>query len=622
MLSDVPRFLPIAPVCLRRLVLWVRWTGLTKNPMRLKNILIAGLGVLLLSLKGFAHVEPELMPLEAIEVGMAGTWHTVVQGIQVEPYELEIIGIMPNGLGPGRPSILARALDSDNRLSGPVAGMSGSPVYIEGKLIGAYSYGYLWPKDQAIIGITPIEQMLEILDRYPLEPPAADSTRLPVRWADAKERLGRGKQPSGNEADALFRPLPTPLAFSGFSPEVVAAFRESWAEAGFESLQGASGGTAEDLDVSLAPGSPVAAVLMNGDFSAAATGTVTWSDGERILGFGHAFQQWGGVELPMAGAEILTIVRNVQLSFKLARVGPVIGSIYQDRLTGVAGKVGPAPVMVPFSIRSIGPGGDERHYTGEMVPHRRILPMLAAMATYQSATRVMESGEEQTIRLSGTIDVEGLEPITFDDVATGSFAIFDLSDRMRSQMQRLLENSKASVTVTGIDLKMETIDALAVNRLREVRLLQERVRARNGWIDLAVTLERFRGEVRTEHIRIHLPDTAAPDDRYALVVADADRADQLAGHLSSLTESPEDIADQWRRRRPSDAAYILLLAPAGGLQVADTRLESLPPSVASQMHTRTSHYAFEAVSERIVAETIIPTPGPFIGSFRLSITIE
>lgn len=573
--------------------------------------------------------QTQILPLDAVQPGMKGEWHTVVTGSTIERFELEIIGTMPNGLGPGRNSILARALDPENKLSGPVAGMSGSPVYVDGKLIGAYSYGYVWPKEQAIIGITPIEQMLEILDRFPLAPPERDFGSAPVRWAGADERTGRARELesrslSGPDAGAWLRPLPTPLALSGFSPEVVAAFREDWAEAGFDVVQGGAGtiagGAAEDYP--LVPGAPVAAVLMHGDFSAASTGTITWADGERILGFGHAFRQWGGVEVPMAGAEIVTIIRNVQLSFKLSKVGPVVGSIFQDRLTGVAGKVGPVPAMVPVRIHAVGEAGVEREYYARMFGHRQVLPQLLAMAAFQSATRVLESGDEQTVRLAGHIDVEGLDPIGFDDVGSGPGAIFGLASGLRAELRRLMENPREDVRVTGVDLRLESVDSLAVNRLREVRLLQEAVSARRGEFELSVTLERFRGELFPERVRVPLPADVSPGDRFAVLVVDAARADALSGHTSSMAETPADIAAQWRKRRPSDAAYVLLLKATDGMQVGGHRMDSLPPSVAAQLAGGTTFFPREPVRERVVWEDILPTTGPFSGDFRISFTVQ
>ncbi len=600
--------------------------------MKFRRIFLPVIAGILAFGRGWAVPAPEILPLDAVEPGMKGVWRTVVSGSTIETFDLEIIGTMPNGLGPGRTSILARALDSENKLSGPVAGMSGSPVYIDGKLIGAYSYGYIWPKEQAIIGITPIEQMLEILDNYPLAPPERDFGSARVRWAGADERTGRGtasaepRRLSGaaDLGDGWMRQLPTPLALSGFSPEVVAAFREDWTEAGFSLLQGGtggvSGGSAEDFP--LVPGAPVAAVLMHGDFSAASTGTITWADGERILGFGHAFQQWGGVEVPMAGAEIVTIIRNMQLSFKLSKLGPVVGSIFQDRLTGVAGKVGALPEMVPFRIHAVGEGGKERVYNAEMLGHRQVLPQLVAMAAFQSATRVLDSGDEQTIRLSGRIDVDGLDPITFDDVASGSGAIFGLAIALRSELRRLMENPRGDAHVRGIDLELEKVDSLALNRLREVRLLQESVSARQGGFELAVMLERFRGEMRPERVRVPLPEDTAPGDRFVVLVADANRADTASGYRSAMAETPAEIAAQWRQRRPSDAAYVLLLRPSEGLQLGGQRIESLPPSVAAQMLSDVTHFPRESVRERVVWEGVLPTTGPFSGHFRLPFTVQ
>lgn len=559
---------------------------------------------------------PEIFPIAEIKEGMKGTWRTVVRGTEIEEFELKILGVMPNGLGPGRDSILAYALDDRNRLSGPVAGMSGSPVFIDGRLVGAYAYGYAWSKQQAIIGVTPIEQMLELLD-FPLEPPPLLEGQA-TPWAAFGERSVA--MPAAMEGPML-RPLPAPLALSGFSNETIRAFADDWSALGFDIVQGASGGSVDAVKSDFAPGSAVAAVLMSGDFSAASTGTVTWTDGERVIGFGHPFRQWGAVAVPMAAAEIVAVMQSAQLSFKLSRVGPVVGSIFQDRLPGIAGRVGPVPDMVPVTISTSGASPDAR-FEGRAFDHPATLPMMVAMATFQAATRSMEAGVEQTVRLSGSIRFAGQEPILVDDVGTGSLAVLGLAFTLRDQLSRVMNHPAQTLRLESVDLHIESFDARAQTRLIEVRLLQERVTRRGGEVSFAVVTERFRGDRHTETVTLPLPDEVRPGDRLTLLVTDAARADAAVGDAQGRADSPVAVLAQWRNRRAADAMYVLLIRSSEGVTVGDVSLRDVPPSVLASLTSDTRFAARDMLRERVISEQARPTVGPFSGNFRLTFRID
>ena len=362
---------------------------------------------------------------------MTGEWHTVVSGSRIDSFPMEVVGIAENFIGPQRPVIICKALDATNKLTGPVAGMSGSPVFINGKLIGAYAYGWTWPKDQALIGVTPIESMLEVETNYPpgaripagtnrLASRNAGETGAEPQWLVAPAGDGPGL-PTPATLQSTMKPLPTPLFVSGISERVLQKFSSRLSALGLDVMQAPSG-RAHDIDNDPKPGQPLAGVLMSGDFHFAGTGTVTWRHGNRILAFGHPFLQSGPTEMPMASAEILTVVQSVARSFKLSNTGPIIGTIYQDRLTAIAGEIGRKPNTTHFEAHLDAPGGKTRFFQGELFQNQRLSPIISAISLLESLYDTMESEEQQTIYLDTTLEIPGHEPVKLTDAASGEDA--------------------------------------------------------------------------------------------------------------------------------------------------------------------------------------------------------
>ena len=386
-----------------------------------------------------------VMPLSDIKPGMTGEWHTVVSGTRIDSFPMQVVGIAENFIGPQRPVIICKALDPTNIFTGPVAGMSGSPVFIAGKLIGAYAYGFTWPKQQALIGVTPIEAMLEVENGYPpaSQFPGTNGQVRVVATADPQwlaAPTDGANLPSLATLQSAMKPLPTPLFVSGVSERTLKRFSPQLAALGLDVMQAPSGTVTHNIDNDLKPGSPLAGVLMSGDFHFAGTGTVTWRNGNRILAFGHPFLQSGPTEMPMASAEILTVVQSLARSFKLSNTGPVIGSIYQDRLTAIAGEIGRRVPTTHFEVQLQAPGGRERHFQAEMFQNQMFSPILSAIGLLESLYDTMESEEKQTIFMETTLEIEGHVPVKLSEAASGEDAAYLLAFRQRNLYESLLNN--------------------------------------------------------------------------------------------------------------------------------------------------------------------------------------
>lgn len=551
---------------------------------------------------------------------MKGVWHTVVTGTKVEEFPLEVIGISQNFAGPQRAVIICQALDPANLLSGPVAGMSGSPVYIEGKLAGAYAYGYLWPKEQAIIGVTPIQDMLELLDKEPASEPQSgfNNSQPSSGYLSSNTMLAPAL---GVAQEVSLSPLPAPMLAAGFSSSTIQAFSTEWQKLGITLMQAPSGGSQSDTVLELIPGAAVAGVLASGDFTIAGTGTITWRDEDHLLAFGHPFFQGGPVEIPMAGAEILTVVRGVPRSFKLSNPGPIIGTIYQDRLTAIAGRIGPIPAMTEFRATTRSSSGVERSFNASIFRHPQLGPLLTGMGLLETLSSTLEFERNQTIRLTAKIAGKGYEPIQVFRVASGPDAPLRLAIDFFQNYQFLSDNSYNESPADSISFEIETFSEVNRSVLRSVSIGNTRVQS-GVLIPLTVTLENHLKQPQILRINVPIPEGLKAGDELTLLIGDADSADKTDGLSDIRLNSLQTIADRWAKTRSNDSLYIKLLRAKPGLRVAGESLPGLPPSVRAQMTTDASAFVRQPLEELTLWESSIPLAGEFSSFHRVKLTVE
>jgi hypothetical protein len=564
-----------------------------------------------------------IMPLSDIKPGMKGEWHTVVTGTRIDSFPMEVVGVAENFIGPQRPVIICRGLDSTNRLTGPVAGMSGSPVFIDGKLIGAYAYGYLYPKDQALFGVTPIEGMLEVEQNYgpgsgPKKGMAAVNPNGSPHWRSAPARSAN--LPSLDSLQAAIRPLPTPLFVSGISERTLRKFSAQLNALGLELMEAPAGRTSRAIDTDLKPGSAVSGVLMSGDFDLTGTGTVTWRKGNRILAFGHPFLQNGPIEMPMAAAEILTVVQSVQRSFKLPNIGPVVGSIYQDRLTAIAGEIGRQTPTTHVELHLDAPQGKQRVFRGEMFQHQEYSPILTAIAVLESLGDIMEAGMEETIYMDTTIEIDGHDPVQLSEAASGESAYYELALRQLDIYETLLNNPCEFPNVKSLQFHARMVDGHKTSMLDSLEL--DRLQTRPGsTLRAVIGVRNYRGEPAAIPVTVPVPaDLQAPEVQ--LFVGDANAALQMDDPPRVMPQTLDQVLDRLRRLRSHGNICVKLLRPAPGLAVEGQKLPDLPPSAAAQFVSPNSVSPQAALSRITLWETNFPVEGTFSGQKTMSVRIE
>ena len=541
--------------------------------------------------------DDRFFPLEEVEPGQRGEWRTVAEGNELRTFQLEVIGKVPNYLGPGKDAILAKALDAEHIRSGPVAGMSGSPVYIDGRLVGAYAFGYIWPKEQAIIGITPIEHMLGLL-----------------------EESGTGATGPAFSEEAPLRPLPTPLLAAGISGTTLDLFREEFARFGLRPMTGGGGGSGTATNPGeLEPGSAMAAILLKGDFSMAATGTVTHREGDRLVGFGHPFLHWGEMEVPFGGAEILTIVRNLRISFKFSNPGEPVGTLYADRTTGVAGLLGKVPAMSEISLALQPAGSARRVYRAEAFRDSRLSPLLVATVVAEALGQSLSAERETTFTVRAEVGIEGLAPRNVEVATTGPNAHGRVAFAMMRRLSSILDNPWGKRELESLHIEVSATPGQRMRRVETVRTNRSVYRPGDR-VEAVIQLRDEEGNTFPKTLGLSIPEDLPRDSRLELVVADAEERARLMETMPRGDLPAPELLDRWAESRPANGISLLLVRRSNDFSSRGRALPGLPASVARQL--RTSGLAEPADGRSILAESHHRTSAIISGTWRQPLPLK
>ncbi len=358
-------------------------------------------------------------PLSEVHRGLTGTAWTVFTGTTPEPMQVEILGVLRGVRGPGHDMILAQLHGAKPEYTGVVAGMSGSPVYIGNRLLGSLSFRIGQFTRDPIVGITPIQQMLEVRD-------------LPTSEGPGTKGLGTGAQLLQTPNQETMQAMETPLVMGGFAPEAIRLWQQKMSGTGLETVAaGGMGGASEsasDADAapsaqaiaSIVPGSAVSMQLVRGDLEIAATCTVTYVDPKQLLACGHPVLQAGPVSLPMTTAEVVTTVASPLNAFKVVNTGAAIGAFNEDRDAAIRGVFGARARMIPVHIRVHGSGlggkprSQERKVNVEILDLASVTPQAILVSVYQSLLESNDSSAETSYHLTGSIGLNGYPPSPLD----------------------------------------------------------------------------------------------------------------------------------------------------------------------------------------------------------------
>jgi hypothetical protein len=568
-----------------------------------------------------------LMALEEVNPGMRGEWRTVVRGTEVESFALEVVGVMDGFVAPDYPVILCEILDPDNRLTGPVAGMSGSPVLIEGRLAGAYAYGFPWSKGRVFVGVTPIELMVAMREKASPPPPTLASTgREDSLWGGRVPLAEMDRFVAGARPGPVSGPLALPLALSatGLADAARRELEPFFRSRGLEMNAAPSGRSPREVGPpasELQPGSAVAAMLTTGDIRLGAVGTVTWREGDEILAFGHRFIQGGAVTIPLATAEVVDVVGSYQRSFKLSNLGEVVGVFDLDLAQGVRGTIGGTVPQIPISVR-VRTDDAERVYEGTLLEDRELTPFAAIVYLAQAMLGQPGGVDRQTVAGTVRVNLAGEDPLIFGGEGLGFEGALSVMLRTLWTLGVLYENPFEFPVVEGVEIEVTLERGRDLVLLRALELTRRNVPAGevlSGWIRLSPV---DRGsEIVTVPFQLAVPPGLRPGD-YRLVLADRATVEEMEGAGSPYDAGSYPVLiDRLRLLRTHADLYLRLVGPDEGFRLEGVDFSSLPASVRHLYASPKAGGRFDSLRERVWAETILSVDGLFRGQYEQEVTI-
>ncbi len=553
---------------------------------------------------------------------------TVLSGDRIEELPAEILGVMENALGPGQSLILARLKGERAEFAGVASGMSGSPVYVEGRLVGALAYRIGQFTKEAVGGITPIEYMIDVANSSSPGSPEgaarpASTPALPLRGVPLDVAPG-----AGDATGAVLRPIETPLVVTGLPPQVLGYFVPQFQALGAVAVAGSGGaaGTAEPRSEPVRPGDAIAAQLVRGDLSVAASGTVTHVEGDRVLAFGHPFLVSGPAEFSMARAEVYTTLASLAGSTKLVRVMEGVGTWEQIRLAGAAGVTSRLPEMIPLTVNVTTPGR-ERTYRYEVARHRDWTPLLAGVSIASSLVNTVAFTDESTIAVKGRIDLEGHPDILLEDLYSGlggatSAAIATASD-VQGIFTAIFQNRFEEPTVREIEITTEGIEESRLVFVEGVWPSREEAFPGDD-VQFQVRLRSFRGDVETRSLTFRVPENA-PRGNLRIVVGGgsyltATERGILTRRLAGARSLSQIISIVNRLRR-ADELYAKAIRRLPGAVVQSEVMPALPPSVLTTLRANHGSRQVSTMAEDTVWEESVPMDSIVIGGAVLTLKI-
>jgi hypothetical protein len=575
-------------------------------------------------------VSAGVFPLDQVHRGLRGVAYTVFEGTQPEAMQVEILGVLHNAIGPGQDMILARLAGAKPEYTGVVAGMSGSPVYIDGKLLGALSYRIGVFSKEPIAGITPIAQMLEVRDQ-PAPPPTQIAFATPAllnATANSAASNASTNVAAIPTADAgTMQPIETPLVFNGFGPEAIKLWQQNLPSPGLTAMAGIGGGSSKDAQPDpIVPGSAVSAVLVRGDLDISATCTVTYVDTKRLLACGHPITQFGPVSMPMTKAEVLATLPSPLNAFKIINTTETVGSFTQDRQSAIGGLLGSTARMIPVTVDIAGSGStaNSRKLHFEVVDNPQITPVAIMVSIYQSLLNTNAYAQESSYRMNAAIDLDGYPQVRLD-------SLYAPTDQVPSSLlaaitvgrnfAQLYDNAARRTDVRAVNVSFEVIPGRQSLQLESVASSAARVHPGDK-ITVDATVRPYHGEPRNIRIPVSLPATL-PQGPLRLVISDGATLDRITqnGRGARPLDVSASIA-MINSQHANDRLYVTLLEPSAQAALDGRTLAALPLSMANVLEPLRSNQEMMLNGESAVLLGSVATDGMLTGQQVVSLQVE
>jgi hypothetical protein len=587
------------------------------------------------------------MPVSEIRTGMTGVGRTVFEGSELQEFKVHILGVLRNVQGPRRDLILARLEGGPLAQTGVAQGMSGSPVYIDGRLVGAISYSIGSFSKEPIAGITPIDEMKDstAMPRarasrdVRLDLPVTRETLTAALTASYARLAPFAARPAdvqtmgipaaaGAQLGAMMRPISTPLLMGGFEPDIADVVAGAFRESGFTPI--ITGAASAELAAPPGPlreGDAVGVSLIAGDLEMGATGTVTHIDGEKVYAFGHPLYNLGPAEFPMTRAHVYTMLPSLMASFKISSLGETIGTMQQDRATAIAGTLGKGPALVPMTItvisdRETGTTPVTRTVKLNLVNDQLFTPLLAYVSMFNTLGAYERQYGTATLAVKSRARLKGHGDLTLEDVFANENPILGASTAVAGPLTMMLGNTIAAVTVEGLDV---TVTATETPRTASIeRVWLDDIRPRPGrTVPLKVLTRSYRGEEKISTVPIEIPANAPKE--LTVLVTDGRQLNAMEQRELRGSLQPQTIAQLMRvlnETRRNNRIYVRLMTGRAGAVVNGEAMTALPPSVLSVLEADRNGGSFTPIRNATLGEWEIPADAAVTGSRVLTINLE
>lgn len=583
---------------------------------------------------------PAIFALEDLRPGMKGTARTVFSGSGTEEFGVEVLGILPGFPGPRQSAIIAKLSGANVEKTGVFAGMSGSPVYIDGKIVGAIAFSFPFSKEP-IAGITPIKQMIDLFNKgsenlKPKEPRVVSFSQL--AGTDWKPNLPKPAVSSvsllapvsaGSPLMPLLgqqmAPIATPLVFNGISQEALSVFAPQLVANGLLPVSGAGGSAAitpmgEVNENTFPPGSSISVQLVRGDYSLAAAGTVTLRDGDRIYAFGHPLLSLGASDMPMSESSVVTVISNMNNSFKLSVPGRMVGSISQDRASGIFGLLRQEPKMIPVKVNLHTSRDRIETYSYEMATDSFLTPLLLNITLFNTITSSERVLGDSTISVKGEIRVKGQEPIQIDRrFSAANNTAFMAAGSIVAPVSSLLTSGFDDVQLDGITLDIASTETKYAGTLERITLDRTEVR-RGEKVEVQAYVRTESGKQFVQRIPVQIPDDAALG-QLLVFVGDGGALQEGSAAKSFVPQDLSQLVRAINTVKKSDRLYVKLFRITNGAVIGTSELPSLPPSMVATLNSDRTSGGYTPTVLSPVYEMELP-PAEFVISGQQLIAID
>ena len=583
----------------------------------------------------------QIFPIGEIREGMRGTARTVFRGTVPEEFNVEILGVIPNWIGPKQDVIIGKLSGANAERTFVFAGMSGSPVYIDGRLVGAISYSFPFAKEP-ICGITPFEQMSSVMEQAPLprlasaEPRAFSYSELlsntwrPNLSVPATQNSIASGFSAGSRLMAVagqtFVPIATPITFSGVSQQTLDLYAPELMRAGMMPVAAAGGGDTSirpmkvPTEKTLLGGDSVVVQLARGDIQIAAAGTVTLRDGEKIYAFGHPFFSLGSTSIPMSESHVITVVPNANNSFKLAVPDETVGSMTQDRATAIYGKLGQAPKMLPVRIKLTTSRGKTEEINFESAVDELLTPLILSVGVSNALGASERGVGDSTIQLKSEIRLKGEQPVVINRRFAGPQATAFAAAATAVPLNAILKANFDAMEITGITISMTAVDGSKTAALDRISVDKAQVRS-GETVDISYFVRTGSGRMMVHKVPVTIPADTAPGT-LSIMLGDGNAVQLNTAVTQFVPKTAADLIQTINRLKGSDRLYARLSRTSAGAVIGSSEMPNLPPSVLATINNDRAAGGSKAIVQTIVAEQELPVTDYIVsGSQTLSIEV-